>query len=478
MTTPSAGSPEASPAATRHVVVVGGGITGLAAAYHLSTLGVRVTLLEADDRLGGKIRTSPFAGLPAVDEGPDAFLTRVPFASTLAREVGLGDAMTSPASGTAAIWSNGMHTIPTGLMLGVPTGVTSLAVSPLMSWRGKARAALEPLLPRRSVPDDNLGALVRSRFGNEVHEMLVDPLVGSIYASDTDRLSMSAVPQLGDLARRGRSLLISGRRMRSAAPAASGPIFETPLAGVGALVDALAASLHASGTDLRTGTAVVAVERAGTMQRIVCADGTALDADGVVLASPAHLTADLIGAQSTTAADLLRATDTSSVAMVTLAVPGADWPSALTGSGYLVPKRHQRTVTAVSFASNKWSHWRPADGSVILRTSLGRDGLAVDDRSDDDLVAAALTEVSRHIGVDLTPTSVRLTRWPDAFPQYRPGHMARVDRIESALATDAPGVVVAGAGYRGIGIPACVHQGRNAASVLARHLGIVRQSPT
>jgi oxygen-dependent protoporphyrinogen oxidase len=460
----------------RHVVVVGGGITGLAAAHQLSVLGLRVTLLEAADRLGGKIRTTPFAGLPAVDEGPDAFLTRVPFASTLAREVGLGDAMTSPASGTASIWSDGLHTIPAGLMLGVPTGVSTLALSPLMSWRGKARAALEPFLPRRSVPDDNLGALVRSRFGNEVHEMLVDPLVGSIYASDTDRLSMSAVPQLGDLARRGRSLLISGRRMRSAAPVASGPIFETPLAGVGALVDALASGLRDAGADLRVGVTVVDVERAGAGQRVVCADGTTLETDGVVLASPAHHTAGMVRSLSGTAADLLEAAETSSVAMVTMAVPGATWPSSLTGSGYLVPKRHQRTVTAVSFASNKWAHWRPADGSVVLRTSLGRDGLVVDDRSDDELVSAAITEVSRHVGVDLAPTSVRLTRWPDAFPQYRPGHMARVDTIEAVLATDAPGVVVAGASYRGIGIPACVHQGRTAASVIARQLGIVGQS--
>jgi oxygen-dependent protoporphyrinogen oxidase len=468
----------AQPAHTRHVVVVGGGITGLAAAYHLMTLGVRVTLLEAADRLGGKIRTTPFAGLPAVDEGPDAYLTRVPFAATLAREVGLGDAITSPASGTASIWSNGLHTIPSGLMLGVPTGVSTLALSPLMSWRGKARAALEPFLPRRSVPDDNLGALVRSRFGNEVHEMLVDPLVGSIYASDTDRLSMSAVPQLGDLARRGRSLLVSGRRMRSSAPPVSGPIFETPVAGVGALVDALAAALGAAGADLRVGVCVVEVERTSDGHRVLCADGSALAADGVVLASPPHHTSGLIRPLSGATADLLAAAETSSVAMVTMAIPGSTWPSALTGSGYLVPKRHQRSVTAVSFASNKWAHWRPADGSVILRTSLGRDGLVVDDRSDDDLVSAAVSEVSRHLGVDLAPTTVRLTRWPEAFPQYRPGHMARVDRIESTLAADAPGVVVAGAGYRGIGIPACVHQGRTAAAVIARELGVVGQSST
>lgn len=459
----------------RHVVVIGGGITGLAAAHRLvGHRDVSVTVLEADDRLGGKIKTSSFAGLPAVDEGPDAFLTRVPFASALARAVGLGDEMTSPASGTASIWSDGLHTIPTGLMLGVPTGVSTLARSRLLSWRGKARAALEPVLPRRSVPEDNLGALVRSRFGDEVHEMLVDPLVGSIYASDTDRLSMSAVPQLGDLAGRGRSMLLSGRSLRGAAPAASGPIFETPRAGVGALVDATAAAIVAAGGTLRCNAPVAAIEPTAGGHRVVLTDGTTIDADGVVVASPAPAAAPVIRPVSPDAADLLAAVETSSVVMVTMAV--RDWPARLTGSGYLVPKRHQRSVTAVSFASNKWQHWRPADGSFVLRTSLGRDGLVVDDRSDDDLVSAAIREVSGHLGTELVPTEVRLTRWPGAFPQYRPGHMAGVDLLEETLRRDAPGVVTAGASHRGIGIPACVHQGQRAAGLIADALGLVGES--
>lgn len=465
--------------ADRHVVVVGGGIAGLAAAHRLSReTGVHVTLVESDHTLGGKIRTSPFAGLPAVDEGPDAYLVRVPFAAALARDVGLGDAMTNPASGTAAIWSNGLHTIPTGLMLGVPTGVGALARSHLLTWRGKARAGLEPFLPRRSVPEDNLGALVRSRFGDEVHEMLVDPLVGSIYASDTDRLSMSAVPQLGDLARRGRSMLLSGRSLRSAAPASSGPIFETPTAGLGALVTAVVDAIRAAGADLLTGRHVVAIEPTATGHRVICADDTVLDADAVVLANPAHTAARLVDAASPTAARLMSASETSTVVMATMAIAGGEWPRTVTGSGYLVPKKHQRTVTAVSFASNKWAHWRPADGTVILRTSLGRDGLVVDDRSDEDLIAAAVSEVSQHLGLDLAPTAVRLTRWPSAFPQYRPGHLARVAELDAALAADMPGVRIAGASYRGIGIPACVQQGTAAADAVLRHLGLVGDSPS
>jgi protoporphyrinogen/coproporphyrinogen III oxidase len=455
----------------RHVVVVGGGITGLAAAHSLVEH-VAVTVVESAPRLGGKILTTAFAGIDAVEEGPDAYLRRVPFAASLSRAVGLGDDITNPASSSASVWSGRLHPIPTGLMLGVPTGTASLARSGLLRPSGKARAALEPLLPRRRVADDNLGALVRARFGDEVHEMLVDPLVGSIYASDTDRLSMSAVPQLADLAGRGRSLLLSGRALaRAARGTDAGPIFETPRAGLGALVSAIASAVTARGGSLRLGSRVATIERRHETYRIVLDDGSTIDADGIVVTAPARQAATLVEAVAPEAARLLAGVETSSVAMVTLAVD--DWPASLTGSGYLVPKRHQRLVTAASFASNKWTHWRRSNGSMILRVSLGRDGLPVDHLDDATLCAAAVDEVSRHIGVTLAPTDVRLTRWPDAFPQYRPGHLDRVDRIERDLALHAPGVTVAGASQRGIGIPACVQQGSSAAHALLQHLGVV-----
>jgi protoporphyrinogen/coproporphyrinogen III oxidase len=456
------------------VVVIGGGITGLAAAHALAThLGDGVTVVEASDRLGGKIRTTPFAGVTSVDEGADAYLRRVPFAAALARSVGLGDHLTNPASSHASVWSGRLHPIPTGLMLGVPTGALSLARSGLISWPGKVRAAFEPVLPRRKVAEDNLGALIRSRFGDEVHEMLVDPLIGSIYASDTDRLSMSAVPQLADLAGRGRSLLLSGRRIASAAPTDAGPAFETPRAGVGALVDATSAAIGALGAHIRLGVAVTAVEHRADGYRVILDDGTVLDSDGVVLANPAAAAAMLVRDLAPEASRLLATVETSSVAMVTMCIPADTWPTTLTGSGYLVAKRHQRLVTAASFASNKWPHWRPADGSMILRISLGRDGLPVDHLDDDTLTAAAVAEVSTHIGVDLAPTHHRVSRWPGAFPQYRPGHLDRVGRIEADLARNAPGVLIAGASHRGIGIPACVNQGQSAARLLMQTAGIV-----
>ena len=194
------------------VVVVGGGISGLATAHALAGIGppdsVEIEVREADDRLGGKLKTTPFAGLPGVDEGADAFLARVPEATELARRVGLGDALTSPAAARAAVASRGrLHPIPDGLVLGVPATVTGLATSGLLSWRGKVRAAVEPLIPARD-PGDSIGALVRHRFGAEVHERLVDALVGTIYGADTDRFSLAMVPQLADLAGRGRSLLL------------------------------------------------------------------------------------------------------------------------------------------------------------------------------------------------------------------------------------------------------------------------------
>ncbi|HQV57490.1 MAG TPA: protoporphyrinogen oxidase, partial [Ilumatobacteraceae bacterium] len=220
-----------------HVVVIGGGIAGLAAATSLTELSnpPRVTVIEADDRFGGKLLSTPFAGLDAVDEGPDAFLARIPFATSLARAVGLGEQLTSPTGGGAFVYWNGLHDIPAGLTLGLPTGFASLARSRLLSASGKARAALEPLLPRTPLDADSIGDYVRTRFGTEVHERLVDPLVGSIYAADTDHFSLTAVPQLAAVANASRSVVMS---RRPKPPATSGPIFYAPQHGMTSLVDA------------------------------------------------------------------------------------------------------------------------------------------------------------------------------------------------------------------------------------------------
>ena len=456
------------------ITIVGGGITGLTTAYRFSKLmpGAQITLIEAGDHVGGKIRSSPFAGIAGVDEGADAFLTRIPHAVGLAAELGLTDQLTSPAVVSANVWWNGMHEIPEGLLLGVPSDLATLARSHLLSWRGKLRAGLEPILPGTGVGADSVGRLIRKRFGRQVHERLVDPLVGSIYAADTDRFSLAGVPQILDLASNNRSLLIGARRARAKVKAATGPIFAAPTGGMAVLTDSLAEALAAADVEIRTGQSVTSIERSGSGWLV---DGEV--ADAVVLATPARTTAPLVGAISGDAAKSLATFDHAGVVMVTLAVAGTDWPRELSAkSGYLVPKPVQNWVTAVSFASSKWAHWRPADadGDVILRISLGRDGRDLTDQSDDALLNAAVTDVGHHLGFSLRPTAHRITRWPLAFPQYRPGHAKRVTGIEADLARDAPGIFVAGASYRGIGIPACIEQGNSTASALADFLEPVR----
>ena len=461
-----------------HVAVVGGGITGLAAAHRLLSANdpPRVTVLEASHDLGGKIRTTPFAGRPAVDEGADAFLARVPWAVELAREVGLGDQLVSPATGHAAVWFDGLHPIPDGLLLGLPTGLGSLARTRLLTWRGKARAALEPLLPWTDLGADSLGSYVRARFGDEVHERLVDPLVGSIYATDTDRFSLAAVPQVAALAAAHRSVLVGGRR-RGRVGAPAGPVFYAPSSGLGALVDATASAVRRLGGEIVTGAEVEAIERADMGWRLHARgmDARGMDVDAVVLAAPAVAAAGLLAAGLAGLAELadvardLAAVEYADVAIVTIALAPGALPRGLHDrSGYLVPKPAQHLVTAVSFGSQKWGHWAGADGSAILRISLGRDGLPVLHLDDAAIAATALDEVGRHLGVELQPTEVRVSRWRRAFPQYRPHHATRIADIEGRLTAGAPGIALAGASYHGIGVPACIRSGQEAADALLR----------
>jgi oxygen-dependent protoporphyrinogen oxidase len=438
-----------------HVVVVGGGITGLAVAFELtqSPDPAAVTVLEASDRLGGKILTTSFAGRP-IDAGADSVLARVPWAVDLLHELGLGGELIAPATGRACIWWRGaLHAIPPGLVLGVPAGVPALARSGLLSWRGKGRAALEPLLPRTD-GDDDLGLTVRQRFGAEVYDRLVGPLVGSINAADPARVSLAATaPQLAEAAARHRSLLLG---LRGSAGAHTGPVFLTHREGMGRVVERLETRLREAGVDLRLGTPAGAVERTAGGGYAVAG----LEAEAVVLTTPADATAASLASLAPEAAAGIGRIQYASVVMVTLAFP-ATAVGRLDGSGYLVPVAEQRHVTACSWGSSKWPHWVGDADRVVLRASLGRAGdehaVELDDGA---LVEATLEDLRRHLGVRGDPTAVRVTRWPRSFPQYEPGHLDRVAAIEAALPA---GVVVAGAAYRGIGIASCVRQGRAAA---------------
>lgn len=459
-----------STSAPRRIAVVGAGISGLATALELADdPAVDVTVFEAEDRVGGKIDSSSFAGVEHVDEGADAFLARVPEAVALAHRVGLGDDLVSPEAVGAAVWHNGLHRIPEGLMLGLPGRLLPLATTGLLSWRGKARAAIEPFLPRTPTDSDSIGNFVRARFGDEVHERLVDSLVGSIYAADTDRFSLAEVPQLAALANGNRSVLLAARRQRrnqaGTATAGSSPIFATPRNGVGALVRATADAVVAAGGDILTSSPVSTISPADD-GRWTLGDRTV---DAVVLATPAMAAAAMLGDTAPDAAELLSRADTAGVVMVTLHVSAEQWPERLRDlSGYLVPKPDQRWVTAASFGSQKWSHWRPPGGGEILRVSIGRAGMEVMHLDDDQVLDAVLTDLDHHLGISFAPLETRITRWPGAFAQYRPHHAAWVDSVEAAL---PPGVFVVGAGYRGIGVPACVRSAVAVAGRASNHCG-------
>lgn len=427
--------------------VVGGGVTGLAAAWELvqGEPSAEVTVFEPG-RAGGKLLTTPFAGR-LVDEGADAFLARVPWGRELCDELGLGAELTSPATGRAYVAVGpSLHPLPSGLVLGVPTDADALRESALVGPASIERVRDEPQRhgePLRPDEDPSVGELVRTRLGDEVLERLVGPLVGGINAGDADRLSLRTVaPQLAAAAERSGSII---EGLRSAPPGSEGPVFWTLPGGMAALVGALVGALEAAGVTF----VAEAVDDLG-----------GLDADGVVVATPARSAAALVGGE---AATVLRSIGHSSPVLVTVAFDAGDVHHPLDASGFLVPRAEGRLLTACTFATSKWSHLA-RDGDVVLRASAGRYG---DDRAidadDDALVAALLADLDDLLGLDGDPFEVRVSRWRDGFPQYEPGHLDRVAAVEADLGARLPHVAVAGASLYGIGIPACIRSGRAAA---------------
>ena len=456
----------------RHLVVVGGGITGLAAAWEASSdPGVRVTLLEAGGRTGGKIHTSDIVlddgTVLTVDEGADAFLARVPDAVELCGELGLADELTQPAVGRAKVFVDGeLRFLPEDTVLGVPTDMDALATSGLLSADGLAAAAAEldrtDDAPEGDVP---IGGFLADRYGPELVDRVVGPLIGGINAGDVDELSLAAVtPQLAEAAADGGSLSVALAARRRAEPL-SGPVFHALLGGSGRLIEALGAALADRGVDLRLEAPVRELRRRGAgWELVVGGPGSAsIDADVVVLTTPAPDTAELLAPLCPAASRELAAMTHSACALVTLVFRAEDVPTELDASGFLVPRSEGLFLTAASWGSSKWAHWD--DGRhVVLRVSAGRTG---DERQaeldDDELVAALRADLVTTMGITGAPVATRVARWPLGFTQYEVGHLERVDRIEAALSEDCPTLAVAGAAYRGLGLPACIRQGRTAA---------------
>ena len=446
----------------RRVAVVGGGITGLATARLLRKSGLTVTVLEAGRELGGKIQTRELAGVP-VEAGPDTFLARVPWAVDLCGELGLGDDLIAPATGKAWLWiGERLRPLPERHVLGVPTALRPLLESGVLSTAGVARAALDLVLPRTDPgPDPSVAAVVGRRMGRQVVERLVDPLVGGINAGRADGLSLSATARpIADGAARSRSLVLG---LRQAKPGPGGPVFLGLAGGLHRLVDRLAED--DLGT-VRVDTAVVGITPSGGGYALECTPGPDIEVDLVILTVPAFAAAEIVTALSPTAAAHLAAIRHASVVTATLAYEPSAVVRPLDGAGMLVPRVEGRLITACTWSTSKWPALA-SSGMVLLRASAGRDGdTRAMELDDSEVLRRVHDELAEALGLRERPVASLVSRWPRGFPQYEVGHQARVDDIDAALATDAPGVFVAGASYRGLGIAACIEQARRAAGLV------------
>ncbi|MFI0976577.1 protoporphyrinogen oxidase [Streptomyces sp. NPDC021093] len=456
-----------------HVVVVGGGISGLAAAHRLVGSGARVTVLEATTRLGGKLEAGEIAGAP-VDLGAESMLARRPEAVDLARAVGIGERLQPPSTASASLWNRGELTpMPKGHVMGVPGDPAVLGG--VLSAESLARMEQDRTLPRTEVGDDMaIGEYVAARLGREVVDRLVEPLLGGVYAGDVYRTSMrAAVPTLYDAATSYDSLLEGVRELqrRAADNQRTGPVFMGIDGGIGTLPDAVAAAVRAGGGRILTETPVLELTRTGS-HWLVRTDSEILRADGVVLAAPAWSASALLADESPAAAAELQGVEYASMALVTMAFARKDVDEVLPdGSGFLVPPVDGHTIKASTFSSRKWG-WvsEHAPDLFVLRTSVGRYGeeehLHRDDR---DLVDVSLRDLGAATGLAARPVETRVTRWIGGLPQYPVGHLSRVARIRDAVAK-LPGLRVCGAAYDGVGIPACVGSGQRAADEITEEI--------
>lgn len=458
------------------MVVVGGGISGLATADHLLTGNSerrpRVTLLEASDRLGGVVRTVELAGRP-VELGADSLVTRSRVAMDLLEELGLGTQMIEPSAGQSMVWVGGrLRPVPLGLTAGLPEGVMPLLRSGLLSPRGIVRGSLDLVLPPTAIEDmdDSLGALIRARFGSEVLERVADPVLGGINHGRCDELSLEVVaPHFGAAVRNHRSLLRGLRAQASAAGDAARPrgVVAAPALGMESLIDALAARVRERGGEIRCGAEVVAVDRRGVS---VAAHGSEqIAADAVVVALPARPAANLFAAGAPKAATALADLPPISVAVVVTVHDDSVAAQLPPGNGILIPPDAGGLARSASWVSRKWSR-RGGDGSTVIRYSLPLE--AADSFHDDEALADALRRdisdriAGFHTGEIPPPREARVVRYEHALSAQRPGHVGRVESVLSALADELPNVTCAGPWLRGSGLAACITQARNVAADL------------
>jgi oxygen-dependent protoporphyrinogen oxidase len=475
------------------VVVIGGGIAGLSAAYALqerarvARIPLACTLIEARERLGGVILTERVDDF-VIEAGPDSLLTQKPWGLELCQTLGLRDRLIGTNDRQRKIyvlWGGRLQPLPEGLMLIVPTRFGPLLRSPLLSWPGKIRMGLEYFLPaRRSNGDESLAGFVRRRLGREALDKIADPLLAGIYAGSSGDLSLLATfPRLRELERTYggliRGALAQRRALRQASSTDGHPtmaLFMAPRGGMTEIVEALSGRLDQA--VLRLGTPVHRVtphgdDAAGPRGYVVhLDDATTLQAEAVVFATPAHVTAGLIEGFHPRLAAALRAIPYVSSATISLAFRRRDVAHPLDGFGFLVGKHEGRRIMAATWTSTKFPH-RVPPGAVLIRSFVGgAAGEALVRLDDAALIQLVREELGTILRLTAAPLLARVFRWERANPQYLVGHSERVDAMEQLL-TPYPGLLLVGSAYRGVGVPDCIHQGNQAAERLLAALAPV-----
>ena len=459
------------------VVVVGGGIAGLSAAHRLVETkrpDLEVTLLERSDRFGGTIRTIEL-GRCLVELGPDSFLSSKPWLTQLAERLGVADRIIATATAhrrSHVVHRGRLHPLPDGFLMMAPTRLWPMVTTSLFSWTGKIRCALDLVLPRsRATGDESLGAFVRRRFGGEVLERVVQPLIGGIYAGDPDTLSLKAtIPRFLEMETRYRSVIRAMVAQRRAAARREGGTTPGSGARYGELVtfdhgmETIVQALTESLPDeaMHTHSDVVSLNRERDIWRLACGDGQHIEADAVILALPARGAADLLRGIETGLYDELSAIPHASSAVLNLVYRRSDVPHPMDCFGFVVPAIEERDIIACTFSSVKFPHRAPEDRALIRAFIGGARQRHVLDYDDEELDRIVRAELKDLMGIEAAPLHTALARYPDAMPQYLVGHSRRVERIESLLERNH-GLALSGNAYGGVGLPDCVRSGERAA---------------
>lgn len=454
----------------KNVVIIGGGITGLTTAFYLQkkakALGINIILVESSDKLGGKIQTYTDNGF-VIEKGPDSFLARKQSASKLVQEVGLEDKLVYNDTGKSFVLANGkLHQMPGGSIMGIPTQIVPFVTSSLFSPLGKARAAMDMMLPRsKEKGDQSLGQFFRRRLGGEVVENLIEPLLSGIYAGDIDDLSlMSTFPQFYQVEQKHRSLILGMKDSVPKAPKNGNKpkkkqgMFLTLTSGLESLVEGIENQL--SSIDIKKETMVEKIHKSADNYELILNNNEKINADSIVVTVPHQIVPELM--DDYPMFEPFKSVPSTSVATVALAFPESAIKNDIDGTGFVVSRNSDYSITACTWTHKKWPHSTPM-GQVLLRCYVGRAGdEQIVTQKDQEIIDAVLRDLNKIMRITSRPDFSLVTRWMDAMPQYTVGHKERIEGIKGKMKQELPGVFLAGSSYEGLGVPDCIDQGEKA----------------